>query len=99
MITPDASAANPGASKSTGGRDFCVPLKALSIDGTPPAVGDEVDFTAKGKVARVEGEHAYVTPSEVNGEPFSAPAEKPEAAEPDDDDMMRIAEEADKKNA
>jgi hypothetical protein len=92
MINAPAPAA-AGKSKS----ETCVPLKALSVDGTPPAEGDEVEFTTKGKVTRVDGEHAYVEAAEVNGEPFSAPSEP--TPEEDDEETMRIARDADAANA
>lgn len=100
MIDPTSpdSAAGEKNSAVQGRSDHCVPLKALAIDGTPPAVGDEVDYTTKGKVARVEGDKAYITPTEVNGEPFSAPADEAEPTPEDDDaETMRVAQEADDK--
>lgn len=96
MLTPDTAGAAGPMKKS--GREICVPLSALSIDGTAPQAGDDVDFTAKGKVARIDEKNAYVTASEINGEPVAE--EEPEMpTEPDDDDVMRAAEEADKRNA
>lgn len=92
---PDAAAGEKNSAVNQRG-DMCVPLSALSVDGTPPADGDQVEFTTKGKVSRVEGDHAYIAPSEVNGEPYTAPAEQAEPTEEEsDEEMMRIAREAD----
>lgn len=85
MITPEQPAAQSGA--------LCVPTAALEIDGTAPAVGDEVEMTVKARVARAEGEHTYLDPIEINGQPAPAPGAKP--GEPDADDVMRLAEKAD----
>lgn len=68
-----------------------VPLAALSLDGTPPGEGDDVTFTITGKVARIEGEMAIIVPSAINDQPISAAA-----AEPDADDAMKMARDADK---
>lgn len=93
--SPDAAAGEKNTAVNSRG-DHCVPLPALTIDGTPPTVGDEVEYTAKGKVARVEGDKAYVTTTEVNGEPFTAPTEKKDPTEEEEDaEMLRLASEAD----
>ena len=84
MITPD-TAGSAGKAQQT-----CVPLAALAIDGVAPAVGDTAEFTASGTIERIEGEHAYIALQQVNGETATAPQ-----GEPDQDDMMRMAEEAD----
>jgi len=44
-------------------------IDSVSIDGTPPEVGDEVDVQVKGTVARIEGDTVCITPTEVNGQP------------------------------
>jgi hypothetical protein len=54
------------------GLEQCVPLDALAQPDdeeqlNPPAVGDAVEFTVTGKVSRIEGSMAYVTPETVNG--------------------------------
>ncbi len=45
--------ANGGA-----GSQVCVTLDSLSVNGTPPAVGDSVNLS--GTVDRIEGDNAYV---------------------------------------
>lgn len=84
MITPD----NTG--KAGNALETCIPLAALAIDGVAPGVGDTAEFTASGTVDRIEGEHAYVTLQQVNGQTASAPQ-----GDMDQDDMMKMAEEAD----
>lgn len=93
MITPDKSAeeSNLSTEPETSDNEQCVPAAALAADGTPPAVGDEVEYTIKGKVTRVEGEMAYVDPASCNDQPI---AQKP--AGPDtQDDVMDAAKKAD----
>lgn len=90
MITPDKSKEPAGAMRSG---EQCVSLSALEMDGTAPAAGDEIEFTGKGRVSRVEGDKVYFETTEVNGEPVtSGAASEPET---DDDDIMKVAEEAD----
>jgi hypothetical protein len=72
--------------------DHCVPLTALSLEGTPPEVGDKVTYTVRGTVTRVEGGEAYVTPSTVNDEPAKL-AKEP--AMDEDAEMMAMAMKAD----
>lgn len=71
-----------------GNNEICVSAGALATDAegggsVAPGVGDEVDFTGKAKVARVEGENVYLTPTEVNGQPVMG-AESPEQPTSDD---------------
>jgi len=66
-----------------GGMEMCVPLASLAQPDEgeqmqTPEVGDPVTMTVEGKITRVEGENAYVTPSAVNGrEVEQAPASAP----------------------
>lgn len=92
MITPDKG--EPAAEEA--GEEQCVPLKALEIDGTAPAVGDSVEYTVRGKIASVEGDHAYVTAETINDQPATRPA--PTGAEMSDEDMMAEAKKADEAN-
>ncbi|HLP07938.1 MAG TPA: hypothetical protein VK178_07215 [Opitutaceae bacterium] len=71
-----------------------IPLAALAIDETNPQAGDPVEGTYSGKVDSIDGEMAVVTLETVNGVPAPAGAEM--SAEPDEDDLRRHAEEADK---
>lgn len=76
------------SSKDGSGVKVYASLKSLSVnDGsgspTPPAVGDDVELSVKGKVESIDGDVACVSPTEVNGEP--AP-QAPAAQSPDDEE-------------
>lgn len=77
----------------SGAMEMCVPSRALAVDGTAPAEGDEVEFTVKGKCRRTEGENTYVEPETINGEEVGKPEESPE--DNSDEDMMKKAQESD----
>lgn len=76
--------------------ELCVPTRAVSLAGesgetVAPEVGDAVSLTVEGKIARVEGERAYVSPETANGEPVetSGPPESP--PEETEDSLMAEA--------
>ena len=80
--------------------EICVPLSALSLPGesgsdVPPAQGDEVDITGKATVSRVEGQYAYLTPTEVNGNPVES-TESPEQEKGIDDEEAEMRADAKK---
>lgn len=88
-ISPEAA---PDPSKDSGVKVYAS-VASLSIDGTAPEVGDEVDLTVRGTVNSVDGDVACISPTEVNGEPAPA-APGAEAEAPADDtgaqrDMLR----------
>lgn len=87
MITPDQPMTDPAAA----GCEIYVPLASLAIEGTAPAEGDEIEFTGRGRISRVDGENACIAVSTVNDAPVSAPAAEPDA----DEDMMAAAMAAD----
>ena len=91
MITPDNQQPTDGEGQKTA-REQCVPLAALAVDGTPPEIGDDVDYTVRGKIARIAEECAYVTPSTINDQPAEV---ETAAKEPEDGDMMAMAKRAD----
>lgn len=70
-----------------------IPLAALAIDDTNPQAGDPVEGTYSGKVESIDGDMAVVALETLNGVP--APANAEVAAEPDEDDLLRQAGEAD----
>lgn len=86
MITPNESSAPTSAS------EMAVPLELLSVDGVAPAAGDETEVPVRVRIARVEGKQAFVTPVAINGQELPAAATP---SEPTDDDMMKLAQEAD----
>jgi hypothetical protein len=58
------------ATPEGGNGDVAVAIDTLNADdGTSPAVGDDVDVQVQGKVSRIEGDCAYVTPETCNGKP------------------------------
>jgi len=86
MNTPQPSAAP----------EVCVPTAALAIDGVAPAMGDTVEYQARARVTRVEGDKAYLDTTDVNGMPTHRQGEGEEMpGEPDRDEMMRAAMAAD----
>lgn len=72
----------------------CVPLDALAMpeegdEMVAPEVGDPVSYTVEGRVTRIEGDKAYVTPEAVNGKPV-----EDKAAEPPVDEMAGMEQAA-----
>lgn len=62
--------------------ELCVPVSAISLAGednsdVAPEAGDQVSVTVEGKVSRIEGGQAYVTPETANGEPMGGPEQPP----------------------
>ena len=96
IATPTTATTTPTARLADADADqYAVPLATLMIDGTPPAVGDPVEFTIRGTVASIEGDVAQITAETINDQP--AAAEGP--MDPDamsDEDVMAMAKEADK---
>lgn len=54
----DSSISSAPDSGGDAGAQVCVTLDSLSINGEPPAIGDQVDL--HGTVASINGENAYV---------------------------------------
>lgn len=79
---------------STGGQS--VSASALEVDGTAPSAGDDIEFTGRGRVSKVEGGKVMFELTEVNGEPVTSGAAP--KAETEDEDVMKIAMEADEKS-
>lgn len=73
--------------------DTCIPAKAVAIDGSNPATGDEIEVTLKGKVTRVDGEQVYFKPETANGEPIakSGDDEAAEGEEPTEESLGKSA--------
>lgn len=84
MITPEPKPVDPA-------KEVCVPVSALEANGAAPEAGGEIEFTGKARVTRLEGESAYLEVTHVNNEAVMEP--KAEAVS--DDDMLRMAAEAD----
>jgi hypothetical protein len=66
MDHPDSSTTDDSGDSG----DVAVELDTLKTsDGIAPEVGDTVDVQVSGKVSRIEGNCAYVTPDTCNGKP------------------------------
>lgn len=68
--------------------EICVSSEALSVNAeaggaVAPAIGDEVEFTGKGRVTRTEGGEVYFSVSEVNGQPVMGKEESDETGAED----------------
>lgn len=77
--------------------ELCVPASAFAIgdDGkTMPGEGETVEFTGRGTV-RMKGDKAYVTASEINGQPVEM-SKAPASLEDEEADMREDAMETDK---
>ena len=84
-----------GDSQSGGAQEICAPLDAFSVNGTPPAEGDEVEFKVKGTVSRVEGGNAYVEPETVNDSPVMNDSGGQGDSEPSEDALRQNAQNQD----
>src|SRR5476649_1816218 len=72
--------------------DLPVTLDTLSIDGTPPAQGDQVDVKVTGTISKVVNGTAWIKPAMVNGQPM--PPDKADA-KVTDDQLMQAAQKHD----
>jgi hypothetical protein len=76
----------------------CVPLDALAMPDdqeqmTPPAVGDEVNYSVTGKVTAINGANAIIERKTINGQPVD---EKEDDSQPDDEaDLQTEAQQMD----
>ncbi len=73
MMNDPEDAADQGADEDTegagGGSGTCnVPISSLSVDGTPPTVGDKVNFSVEGTVNDIQGGMASIDIHTVDGE-------------------------------
>jgi hypothetical protein len=90
MITPGSTTQPSPAA------EVCAPADALAVDGVAPAVGDTVEFQARARVTRIEGDKVYLDTTDVNGMPTHRQGEGEEMPDaPDRDEMMRAAMAAD----
>ena len=97
IATPTTAAAMPTARlATTASAMHAVPLATLMIDGTPPAVGDPVEFTIRGTVASIDGDTAQITAETINDQPAIAEGSMDDPDKMSDEDVMAMAMEADK---
>ena len=95
MIATPTATLESSAAEESAEATHCVPLAALTIDGTAPDVGDPVDYTVKGTITKIEGAEAYVTPEMINDQPAKLPAEPTGPEEMSNEDVMAMAMKAD----
>lgn len=98
MMQDDSSGSDD--SGMSGPMEMCVPISAVSTqDGSDslvaPEVDDEVQMDVVGKVTRIEGENAYITPTKVNGEEISNDESDSNPQENESDKMRSMAMQAD----
>lgn len=96
----DESIDNPEEETSEGSSEYIkagdelpVKMDTLSIDGSDPEVGDDVEVKVKGRVSRIRDDCCYVEIQTANDEPIENPAKQPE--DMGEADMMKMAEAAD----
>ncbi len=75
------------------GDELPVKLDTLSLGGTQPEIGDDVEVKVKGKVTRIRDDCAYVALETANDEPIENPAAQPE--DQSADDLMSMSANAD----
>jgi hypothetical protein len=68
-IMPDSQKESDTMSENV---ELPVDLDSLSVDGTVPQVGDQVDCKVSGSVTRVVNKTAYVKPETINDQPLPA---------------------------
>lgn len=93
MPMPEAPEANeaPETAPAPASTEQCIPVEALAMPDdkeqmATPEPGDLVTYEVQGKVSRVEGGMAYVSPEKVNGQDMPEAAEDPNT-EPDEDNQ------------
>jgi len=84
-----------GVGKGSSNTEVCLPAASLEVEGSTPEVGDVVDFSAAGKVSRVEGGHIYVSLEKVNGEPLPKAEQKEVAPESEEENLRKMAKQKD----
>src|SRR5882672_9362835 len=91
LPAPDATSPADQANQPAYKNEVTVNASALTEGDNLPEVGDEVELTVKGTVARISGDTVCVTPTETNGEPSPpVPPEEPAAPVPGAEmDVMR----------
>ena len=100
-LDPANSGGNPedDGDESLANAEFPVPLDTLSVDGTNPQVGDEVEAKIGGKVTRIVNDMAYVKPETVNGEPLPANPINPNPATDEGTRLRNLSSQADSSGA
>src|SRR6266446_6523195 len=71
-----------------------VDIDSVTIDGTAPEIGDQVDLKVTGNVTRVVNTIAYVKPSSINDQPVQEPAINPNPALDEESRLERLSHSA-----
>lgn len=79
---------NSGDTDTSG--DIPVQIDTLTLDGTNPKVGDHVDLKVTGTVTQIKNSTAFVNPETVNDQPMP-----PDQKDPNQQDMLGMAQNAD----
>jgi hypothetical protein len=90
---PDAGGGDQPRDNVEAGDELPVKIDTLSLDGTQPQVGDDVEVKVKGKVTRIRDDTAYVALETANDDPIENPPEQPE--DMSEQGMMDMAAKAD----
>jgi hypothetical protein len=69
-----------------------VNVDTLTIDGTEPALGDQVKVVIKGPVTRVVNKVAYVKPETVNDQPMEVSVLDPNPMESEKDRLRGLSQ-------
>lgn len=69
-----------------------VNIDTLTIDGTEPAIGDQVKVVVKGSVTRVVNKVAYVKPETLNDQPMEASILEPDPMESEQNRLRNLSQ-------
>lgn len=83
MMQPDNEMAEGEMPMAAPSMEQCVPANLLAMPDdneqmVEPEVGDIVQYTVEGKISRLDGGNAYLTPTAINGKEVNAPEQQPE---------------------
>lgn len=79
------------------GMELPVKIDTLSVDGTQPEIGDDVEVKVTGTVKRIRDDCAYVAIDKANNEPIENPPAQPE--DMTHDNMLAMAQQADQQGS
>jgi hypothetical protein len=91
---PDTGNGDQPGDNVEAGDELPVKIDTLSLDGTQPEVGDEVEVKVKGKVTRIRDDCAYVAIETANDNPIENPPDQPQD-DMSEQGMMDMAAKAD----
>lgn len=77
------------------GEEIPAMLESLAVDGTRPAVGDQVELKVSGTVKKIVNDTAYITPESVNDTKMD---DIPTEESDEQPDLRSMAEAADRED-